>query len=77
MALLPIEGTISLSVSSDGGFTYGNEMTRSLGKVGEYKRKIYWDRLGRARNRTFKVVISSPVKVVLVGCLIEIEEGTN
>lgn len=56
---------IMLSISKDGGHTYGSEMWRAMGKVGEYTRRAIWNRLGRARNWTFKFRITDPVKVVI------------
>lgn len=55
---------IMMSVSRDGGHTYGPEQWRSFGKVGEYTRRAKWNRVGRARDWTFKFRITDPVKTV-------------
>jgi hypothetical protein len=57
---------IMLSVSKDGGHTWGTEHFRSLGKIGEYKKRAYWNRLGSSYNWTFKAAISDPVKVEIM-----------
>lgn len=66
-----------LQYSKDGGVTWSNEQWRALGKIGQHKRTIYWDRLGRARDMTFRVAISDPVKVVLINAIIYASEGRN
>jgi len=37
---------MNLSWSDDGGFTYSNKLSRSLGAIGEYGRRVIWNRLG-------------------------------
>lgn len=57
---------IMMSVSRDGGHTYGPEQWRPFGKVGEYRRRAKWNRVGRARDWVFKFRITDPVKTVIV-----------
>lgn len=57
---------ISLQVSKDGGHTYGNEKWRNLGELGNFKKRVRWNRLGAARSFTFKLTLSDPVKCVLL-----------
>lgn len=61
-----VDPQIMLSVSKDGGRTYGNELWRSFGKLGKYVR-ARWNRLGRSREFVFKLKISDPVKRVIIG----------
>jgi hypothetical protein len=56
-----------LRISKDGGRTWGNERWESFGAVGEYMKRCLWKRCGRARNFTFWVQISDPVKVAIMG----------
>lgn len=56
---------IMMSISRDGGHTYGPEQWRPFGKVGEYRRRAKWNRVGRARNWVFKFRITDPVKAVI------------
>lgn len=74
---LPINPEVILQVSRDGGFTFGSEEARSLGRSGEFKNMVFWDRLGVARNAVFRIVISDPVKVVIENAVIDKEEGTS
>lgn len=64
---------IMLQVSNDGGVTFGNELWRSMGRQGEYKTRVVWHRLGRSRDRVFKLQVSDPVKCVLVGAYADVE----
>lgn len=55
-----------LTYSDDGGKTWSNERPASLGKVGQYRNRTRWVRLGRSRDRVFRIVISDPVKVTII-----------
>ena len=57
---------IALSVSKDGGHTYGNELWRSFGKIGTYDFRAVWYRLGISRTWTMRMLITDPVKVALI-----------
>ncbi len=63
-----INPQIMLTVSRDGGFTYGNERWRTIGAIGKYLTRARWTRLGRSRDFSFKVRITDPVKRVITGC---------
>lgn len=53
---------IMLSLSDDGGHTWSNqEIWRSMGKIGQYRTRLRWDRLGSFYNRSIKITISDPV----------------
>jgi hypothetical protein len=56
-----------LDWSDDGGHTFLNEHWKSIGNIGEYKNRAIWRRCGQARSRTFRLTISEPVKVVILG----------
>lgn len=66
-----------MRMSNDGGRTYGNEHWRSMGKIGEYKRRAVWNRLGRSRNRVFEISITDPVKRVIMAAHLEAESGVS
>jgi hypothetical protein len=52
--------------SNDGGSTWSNEYWVSVGKLGKYKNRAIWRRLGTARDRIFEVAVTDPVKFVIV-----------
>ena len=63
-----------LQWSDDSGKTWSGEYWKSLGKIGEYKVRAKWTRLGTAPNgRVFRVKVSDPVKLIIVAAYAEIE----
>ena len=61
---------IGLSVSRDNGNTYGAEMLRPLGPVGEYGKIVDWTRLGTASNFVFKLRVTDPFPFTLMNAII-------
>jgi len=66
---------IALSVSKDGGKTYGDVYTQTLGAAGSFYGTIRFRRLGISESMTFKIRISDPVKVALFGSYLKDLEG--
>lgn len=62
-----------LDWSDDGGNTWSNQHAASVGKIGQYKARVRWNRLGRARDRVYRVTISDPVKRVILGAALNPE----
>ena len=54
---------VTLNFSNDGGKTWATAGDRSAGSgaLGEYQKRVFWTRLGSARNRVFEVVCSDPI----------------
>lgn len=46
---------------SDDGSTFSNELWRSTGKIGEYRKRVRWHRLGSSFERTYRLTITDPV----------------
>ena len=63
---------VMLRMSNDGGKTWGPEMMRSAGKMGEYLKRVRWNRLGSARRRVFEVSVSDPIAWRLVGAYLDV-----
>ena len=59
-----------LSVSDDGGQTYGNEHWAGMGRIGQYRKRVYWTRLGSNPDAVIKVRWSDPVPVRVSDCFI-------
>jgi hypothetical protein len=54
---------VMLSYSDDGARTFSSEYLRSLGKIGEYRHRSVWRRLGRCPSaRVWKLRVTDPVK---------------
>ena len=64
---LGIDPKINLCYSDDGGKTFGPERPKPLGKIGEYRQRAIWRRLGQSRARCFRVTCCEPVKFNLLG----------
>jgi hypothetical protein len=64
---------IGLEVSRDNGETWGAQMMRSLGKLGNYRKTVEWDMLGTARNFVFRLSMSDPVKFTLISACVNPE----
>jgi hypothetical protein len=64
-----------LQWSDDGGHTWSNERWEKIGKIGETKARVIWRRLGSSRDRVYRLMITDPVKTVLIGAELNVEEG--
>jgi hypothetical protein len=63
--------------SNDGGSTWSKEYWQDIGQQGKYKNRAIWRRLGMARDRIFEVVVSDPVKAVIVSANLKASSGDN
>jgi len=63
--------------SNDGGSTWSNEHWTSIGQIGKYKNRAIWRRLGWSRDRVFEVVVTDPVKSVIISANLKASEGEN
>ena len=63
--------------SNDGGSTWSNEHWTSIGVQGRYKNRAIWRRLGMARDRIFEVVVTDPIKAVIVAANLKADAGDN
>ena len=61
---------VMLRFSDDGGHTWSNEHWKSMGKIGEYYKRVLWRRLGmttKLRDRVYEVSGTDPVKIAIMG----------
>jgi Phage stabilisation protein len=63
--------------SNDGGSTWSNEHWVTIGKIGNYLNRAIWRRLGWARDRIFEVVLTDPIKAVIVSANLKASAGDN
>ena len=66
-----------LKYSNDGGYTFGNEIYRSLGAIGQKKTRVRYTNLGRARDRVWWFEVADPVKVVIMDATLDALEGNS
>lgn len=65
-----------LRISKDGGQTYGNQMFRSIGKIGQYLAKVVWRGLGMGTDWIMELTITDPVKVVITDTYLKYRKAT-
>ena len=58
---------IMLRISRDGGHTFGPTRSKSLGALGNYKKRVFWDRNGRGRDVVFELSGTDPVRIAIKG----------
>jgi hypothetical protein len=63
--------------SNDGGSTWSNEHWTTIGQIGKYKNRAIWRRLGTARDRIFEVVVTDPIKCVIVSANLKATSGDS
>lgn len=68
---------VGLDWSNDGGHTWSNRYYVSIGKTGEYTKRSIWRRLGRSRDRIFRITFSEPVKFVFIAAYADVEALLN
>lgn len=66
---------VGMRQSFDDANTWTNQRLRFLGKIGKYKQRAHWPRMGQARTRIIEYSISDPVRRNLVYANIDIEIG--
>ncbi len=74
---LGVNPKLMLRWSDDGGHQWSNWHAIEIGKLGEYKHRAIWRRLGRSRNRTWELVHSDPTKIVLIDGYLDVKQGTS
>ncbi len=67
-----------MDYSDDGGRSFSlRKPFRSMGKIGEYRKRLRWTRLGQSRDRVYRLTVADPVKrAVLVAHLNSNPGGT-
>ena len=63
-------GQAMLQLSRDGGKTWGSELWRGMGMLGDYTERVEWRRLGSSRRWTIKLRITDPVKKHIMACYV-------
>jgi hypothetical protein len=65
---------VSLEISDDGK-TFREAPIKRLGKIGEYRQRAVWHRLGQSRNRVYRAYISDPIRRKVVDTQAEVVGG--
>jgi hypothetical protein len=64
-----------LQWSDDGGYVWSSEQWSDIGPIGERGARVRWRRLGKSRDRLFRVTITDPIRVVFTGAALELVGG--
>ena len=68
---------IMMRTSNDGGYTWSNELSRSLGTIGEYSTSVRWNHLGAAREWLFEFRFTDPIPFTLIEASADIKPSSN
>ena len=63
--------------SNDGGSTWSKEYWQNIGQQGKYTHRAIWRRLGWSRDRIFEVVVTDPIKAVVVSANLKASGADN
>lgn len=67
------EPQIMLRWSNDSGHTWNNYLNKGIGAIGQYFKRVIWNRLGMTKGpaRLYEISCSEDVKIVLINCYLE------
>ncbi len=71
------DAKMMLRVSYDGGHTFGNWTTRSLGRLGKYGHRVQWHRLGSGFNVVIEGRITDEVPRQFMGAVLDVGTYTS
>jgi hypothetical protein len=66
-----LELRVGLDWSDDRGHTFGHDHFANAGRSGEFTKRVVWRRLGRSRDRVYRVGIEGKAKVALIDAFLE------
>jgi len=61
--------------SNDGGHSWSNSYQASAGKIGQYKTRLRWSRLGQSRDRVYELSASDPIPWRIIDAYSNSEPG--
>lgn len=64
---------VMLRWSDDFGHTFRNSRTKSIGKQGEFRKRVRFTRLGQSRDRVYELSYSEPTPFTIMGAQINAE----
>lgn len=72
-----VDPQVMMQFSDDGGHKWSNERWTSFGAIGATRKRAIWRRLGQSRDRVFRIVITDPVKVTIIGADLDTEAAAS
>lgn len=71
-----LDPQIMMDYSDDGGRTFINlQRWKSMGALGEFRKRLKWNRLGNSRDRMMRISISDPVPRTIIAAHADITLG--
>ncbi len=68
---------LTLSWSDDGGQTWPMSVPLQVGSGGNYRARAIWRRLGKGRDRRFKITTSDAMNIAFLAAYLEMEVGRS
>lgn len=72
---LGVDPQAVLTISRDGGSTFGQEIRRAIGRIGQYITRVLWRRLSFSRDAVIDVKVYDPVNRDIVGATLKRSEN--
>ena len=72
----PTDPRLILDWSDDGAQSFGTKLTVPLGKLGERTARAIFRRLGKSRDRVWRVTVTDPVKRIFIGAGVDFTVGS-
>jgi hypothetical protein len=66
---------VQIAVSRDGGHNWNDWRERSLGEIGEYRKRVRFSRLGQGVQLVMKTRVTSPIRADFMGLVADLEPG--
>lgn len=67
---------VVMQFSDDGGASWSSEKNASIGRLGKRDKRVIWRRLGYSRDRVFRIKITEPVKIAIVGAHLKVRPAS-
>jgi hypothetical protein len=68
---------VGLRVSKDGGHSFGNQVSRPIGKIGDFDKRPQWSRLGGGTDFSLQWEMTDPVPFHVLGASALVETGLS
>jgi Phage stabilisation protein len=72
-----IDPVLMMRFSDDGGHSWSNTKEAKIGAIGKYGARVKFSYLGMARNRTYEISMTDPVKFCVLGAVIDADSGIS
>lgn len=70
-----LEPKMLLEISKDGGNTFGNIRSATIGRTGDYSKRVRWLNIGMVRLCVIRLTYSHPTDLVLTACAVRAESS--